>query len=181
MDRDFLIKLVLGVYRVSDLFPEKEPLKFSLREKANQILAETIWIFLENPKKISPHQALKDIEILQGYFEVASAQNWVNKVNFEVLTKEYQKLKEVLLKKTQPEKRNGKEKEEFLDKVRSERVRKILALLKEKEKAQIWEFKKVFPQVSKRTLRRDFEYLLGKGFVERIGEGKNTFYRPKLE
>ena len=42
MDRDYLIKLTLAVYKVTKIFPSKEPLKFLIREKANQILADFI-------------------------------------------------------------------------------------------------------------------------------------------
>jgi len=36
------------------------------------------------------------------------------------------------------------------------------------------------PNVSKRTLRRDFEFLLKQGIVERIGERNETFYKIKV-
>ncbi len=39
--------------------------------------------------------------------------------------------------------------------------------------------KQVFPEVSKRTLRRDFENLLKQGIIERIGEKNDTFYQLK--
>ncbi len=54
---------------------------------------------------------------------------------------------------------------------------KILNILKEKEKVQVWQMKEVFPEITKRTLRRDFERLLKQGLVERIGEKNNTFYK----
>jgi len=59
----------------------------------------------------------------------------------------------------------------------NERQKKILSILKNKDKAQVWEFKTTFPDVSKRTLRRDFEYLYNQGMVERVGEKNNTFYQ----
>ena len=61
----------------------------------------------------------------------------------------------------------------------NERQEKILAVLKEKEKAQVWQIKQIFPQVSKRTLRRDFENLFKRGIIERIGERNETFYQLK--
>ncbi len=39
--------------------------------------------------------------------------------------------------------------------------------------------KQVFPEVSKRTLRRDFENLLKQGIIEKIGEKNDTFYQLK--
>ena len=59
----------------------------------------------------------------------------------------------------------------------NERQEKILEVLREKGRAQVWEIKQIFPQVSKRTLRRDFESLFKRGIIERIGERNNTFYR----
>ncbi|MCD6550446.1 DeoR family transcriptional regulator [bacterium] len=58
-----------------------------------------------------------------------------------------------------------------------ERQKKILEILREKGNAQVKDFKKIFPSVSKRTLRRDFRYLMEKGLVRRIGERNNTFYQ----
>ena len=58
-----------------------------------------------------------------------------------------------------------------------ERQNKILEFLKEKGKAQVGDFKQVFPEVSKRTIRRDFRSLLARKVVERIGEKNNTFYQ----
>lgn len=63
----------------------------------------------------------------------------------------------------------------------SERQQRILNILKEKEKAQVWEMQKVFPEVTKRTLRRDFEFLLKQGAVKRIGERNETFYQLNTE
>jgi len=62
----------------------------------------------------------------------------------------------------------------FLD-----RKRKILGVLKEKGKVQVGDIKEVFPEVSKRTLRRDFRYLVDTGAVERKGEKNETFYQLK--
>lgn len=62
-------------------------------------------------------------------------------------------------------------KESLLD-----RQKKILEILKEKGRAQVGDFKKIFPEVSKRTLRRDFRSLVSQKLVERIGEKNNTFY-----
>jgi len=187
VSKDYFIKLTLAVYRVTELFPSQEPLKFSLREKANQILADAILFFSENPINLKENQKerikdqiLRNIEVLEGYFEVAKTQQWVKDINFFVLKKEYDKLKEEVLRKNQkslpifgPE--NSLQLP--LESLRKERCKRILEILQKKGRAQIWEFKEIFPQLSKRTLRRDFEYLLKKGLVERIGEGKMTYYR----
>ena len=173
MDRDFLIKLCLAVYRVTDVFPEKEPLRFLIREKANQILADLVY---KEQKKGAKEQVLGNIEVLKGYFEVAKSQKWLREENFLVLVREYDKIGKEISEK--PKAKKDPPQLPF-DNLRNERSRKILELLKQKEKVQVWELKNIFPQFSKRTLRRDFDELLKKGLVQRIGDGKGTFYRLK--
>ena len=58
-----------------------------------------------------------------------------------------------------------------------ERQKKILEILQEKRNAQVKDFKEIFPSVSKRTLRRDFRYLMEKGLVQRVGERNSTYYQ----
>ena len=91
MDRDYLIKITLAVYKVTDIFPKEEPLKFLIREKANQILADLV-----SKEKIE--KIRKNIEIINTYFEIAEKQNWVDELNFLVLKREYAKIKEEGLK-----------------------------------------------------------------------------------
>lgn len=169
MDKDYLIKLTLAVYKVTDIFPKQEPLKFLIREKANQILADSI--LKEKIEKIR-----KDTEIINSYLEIAEKQDWVDELNFLVLKREYAKIKEGLKgkkvvsnpKDPKPSNPHG---------ILSERCRKILEILRQKEKAQVWEFKKIFPEVTKRTLRRDFEFLLKQGLIDRAGENNNIYYK----
>jgi len=169
MDKDYLIKLTLAVYKVTDIFPKQEPLKFLIREKANQILADSI--LKEKIEKIR-----KDTEIINSYLEIAEKQDWVDELNFLVLKREYAKIKEGLKgkkvvsnpKDPKPANPHG---------ILSERCRKILEILGQKEKTQVWEFKKIFPEVTKRTLRRDFEFLLKQGLIDRAGENNNIYYK----
>lgn len=58
-----------------------------------------------------------------------------------------------------------------------DRHKKIIDFLKQNDHAQVWQLKNILPNVSKRTVRRDFEYLVGQNLVQRIGEKSNTFYR----
>jgi len=59
------------------------------------------------------------------------------------------------------------------------RHQRILEVLRQRGNVQVGELKQVFANVSKRTLRRDFEFLLNQGAVERLGEKNQTFYRLK--
>ena len=115
---------------------------------------------------------------MDGFFEVAKSQNWIKPEDILNLQKEYSNLKEQLKqeeKKTEagplPAPVLGEEKAGF-----AERQKKILEILKEKGKVQVWEIKRIFPQISKRTLRRDFENLFKRGIIERMGERNETYY-----
>ena len=60
---------------------------------------------------------------------------------------------------------------------KNSRQKKILEFLEENGRAQVWQLKQVFPAITKRTLRRDFENLLKQGIIKRIGERNDTFYQ----
>ena len=163
MDKDFLIKLTNNLYRLTLLFPKKEPLRYKMRELADDILAK-------------PTE--KNLEILNSFFEVVKAQNWVSPSNVLEVQQEYSKLKEEFKKLSEVELLKVEKKGELEETIPG-RQQKILEVLKEKGKAQVWEIQKIFPEVTKRTLRRDFESLLNQGLIERIGERNDTFYKLK--
>lgn len=172
MDKDFLINLTKNLYRLTLLFPKKEPLRYKMRELASLVLT--------CPKK-------EDLENLDRYFEVAKFQNWVPFQDILAIQQDYANLSEGLkahvpfqvaqksiAKEEQKPAENGGL--QPIAKALLERQQKILSILKEKGKAQVWEVKQVFPDVSKRTLRRDFEFLFKQGMIKRLGERNNTFY-----
>lgn len=173
MDKNYLIQVTQNLYRLTLLFPKKEPLRYKMREIADQILAKCSMLNLEqNP-------VLEDLEILDGFFEVAKAQNWVAAVDILRIQEEYNRIKAEIKKiaKRPPEKEITRVEPVQIPNSRQE---KILAILKEKGRAQVWQVKQVFPEVSKRTLRRDFESLLKQGIIERRGERNDTFYQLKV-
>ena len=57
------------------------------------------------------------------------------------------------------------------------RQEKMLEILRYKERVQVWELKKLLPDVTKRTLRRDVDDLLKRNLVVREGEWNDIFYR----
>ena len=189
MEKDYFIKVTLALYKVTELFSLNEPLRFSLREKAIDILTDSILLFSKNPlnlnkeqKKSCSEELSKNIELLQSYFEIAGKQDWVRKENFLVLKKEYGKLKEEIdrgfqekeVPKIEPQE---KKLENNFGDLKKGRYGEILKILREKKTAQVKDLKEIFPQISKRTLRRDFDYLLRKGMVERIGDKSRTLYK----
>jgi len=202
MNKQDIIELTNKVYKLTLLFPKKEPLRYRIREISNRILENSI-----NLEKLN-HSAQQDnflifeteknLEIIISYFEVAKWQNWVSYFDILEIKENYDRIKSDLLKSVSVENSEPKiidsalkkdwqtkpKKPSFLNKEKekgrqglNERKEKILKILKEKEKIQVWELNKLLPEVSKRTLRRDFEQLLKQGLVQRIGERNNTFYK----
>lgn len=172
IDKNLLIELTNTLYRLTLFFPKKEPLRYKMREVASDILIKA---------------KESDFETLDHLLEVALLQDWV-KVNDLLAVKEnYAKMredlkenkreivqKEIVLETKNPQKTETKPSLDI-----QARQEKILAFLKEKNQVQVWQVKELFPQVSKRTLRRDFENMLEQGLIDRVGEKNNTFYRIK--
>ena len=167
-----------AVYNILDFFPEEEPLKNKTKEKALEIMKSLV-------KEDIADQVLKDIEVLKSYLSLGKAQGWIDNLNLLILFKEYDKIKEEITasadspwlsqghKISQGHKKEGINSEEKL----SDRQQEILKVLKTQEKAQVADFKKVLPNVTKRTLRRDLDDLLKKERVVRVGEWNQVFYQ----
>jgi len=169
MDKNNLVELTNKVYKLTLLFPKKEPLRYKIREVADDILACN-----SNPKKLQ-----ENLGVLKKYFEVAKYQNWVSYFDILEIEKKYDKIESDLLETVEKPALSVKRDESVLVKDLDNRKEKILEILKEKERIQVWEVNEILSDVSKRTLRRDFEQLLKQGLVERIGERNNTFYQLK--
>ena len=121
----------------------------------------------------------KDLEVLDGFFEVAKDQNWVSPAEILAIKEEYDKLKQDLLVVKPERKKDDLPLKVKVFRMVPERQEKILSFLRENGRVQVWQIKQVFPEISKRTLRRDFEKMTSEGVVERIGERNNTFYQLK--
>jgi len=173
MNKELLIQLTNNLYRLTLLFPKKEPLRYKMRDVADDILTK-------------PNE--KDLEVLESFFEVALVQNWVSSSDILAIKKGYDNLREIL-KKYKPEKEKKKDNLDVVEVYPKEtpiplshnldRQEKILEFLKENGQAQVWQIKQVLPEVTKRTLRRDFEHMLEQGLIERMGEKNDTFYQIK--
>jgi hypothetical protein len=185
MDREILVQLTTDLYHLTLLFPKKEPLRYKIRELADDILANHLRLnFASGSQQGITLDILQDLEVLETFFAVAKEQNWVSPENLLNISKRYASLKDKLegITKSQQEAVfetiTAEAAGDFNGSAKNIRRRdRILEILKEKGKAQVWELKEIFPQVSKRTLRRDFERLLGQGLVQRIGERNQTFYQ----
>lgn len=188
MDKNHLIQLTSNLYKLTLLFPKKEPLRYKMREIADEVLDRCLrQNFGQNP-------VMDDLEVLDGFFEVAKAQNWVQAAEVLKIQEEYNKIKTEIKKdiKAIPETPKLLQKpEKEIIKSRpmqivspvvgswGPRQEKILEFLKENGRAQVWQVKQIFPEVTKRTIRRDFESMLKQDIIERVGERNDTFYQVK--
>ncbi len=238
MEKEHLIRLTTNLYQITILFPKKEPLRYKMREVADDILANFIRAKIHSNPSLKAldniDQLLDDLEIIDSFFAIAEEQNWVSPEKLLSIWEEYSKIKqyakelneqnschflvevrqdkkeisEVTAPKEQIEKvvdeavasssatehpkeakvRKGMESSfDFaIARVKKEptgssssRQEKIVEFLKQNGKAQVGEFKEVFPEVTKRTLRRDFWQLFREGKIERMGEKNDTFYQIK--
>ncbi|MCP6718582.1 MAG: DeoR family transcriptional regulator [Patescibacteria group bacterium] len=216
MDKNRVIEAINELYRLTLLFPKKEPLRFKMREIADEILANFVTYFNSSPNTQNPETVKSShslFEVLDSFFEVAKQQNWVKPIDVLNLQDEYRAIEQEIKKEVkQAETINSKEPEPQKQELEepgviqmpalqveavkipekiidveqskaevSERQKVILDILKQKEGVQVWEVKDSFPDISKRTLRRDFRKLLEDGLVEREGERNTTFYKLKSD
>lgn len=220
MDKSHFISLTLSVYRVTDLFPEKEPLRFLLRKKVDDILRDLTLMdsylknfsfhnkrssldagFLTRQTLKGPlERVLRNVAVLDVYFKIAEKQNWLKPENFLVLRAEYgaieQEMKRLRQEKTVEtasrtasqsavKRAEAKKSKAIIGNPiimagLKNRQQRILRFLKERGKAQIQDLKKDLPEVTKRTLRRDMDFLLKNGLVERLGDKIKTEYKLKV-
>jgi DNA-binding transcriptional ArsR family regulator len=183
MNKVDIIELTNKLYKLTLFFPKKEPLRYKIRETGDKILENLVSLEVsQNPVKRDDFlisELEKDLEIIISYFEVVKWQNWISYFDVLEIKEKYDKIKIDLLEHVE---NFESEQDEPLEMKLPEsknldlRKEKILNILKEKEKIQVWELSKILSQVSKRTLRRDFDFLLKKGLIKRIGQGNNTFY-----
>jgi DNA-binding transcriptional ArsR family regulator len=190
MDKNSFVELTTNLYNLTLLFPKKDPLRYQIRQVGNDIFANLVTILrgdVDNPKTLIAETQHK-LAILDGFFKVAKSQNWVSPNDILELQREYSKIRgEIeefgIFKPVEVEKKTSKKQKKSATSEANnefslnERQEKILEILKQENKIQVHNVKDIFPDVSKRTLRRDFESLLKHGLVERIGERNNTFYR----
>lgn len=84
-------KITEALYRVTDLLPEQEPLKWGLRERAMNIFSK-----ITELKDIPTHKKSRNLEEIihsasgiLNFLELASAASFISQLNFEVLKREY--------------------------------------------------------------------------------------------
>ena len=204
MEESDFIKITNTVYKILDFLPENDPLKNRAKERAISILENATlisgtsgWVSLQKEKASA--QVLDDIGVLCSYLEIGKKLGWIDAMNFFIITKEYNIIKSgitppvgiikksieigygipLALPKTSTTVSVTKNVvgENAISQKYSPRQEKILKILAEKEKAQVADFIKELPNITKRTIRRDLDDLLKRGKVLRVGEWNQVFYQ----
>ncbi len=186
MDKEYLTQITNDLYRLTLLFPKKEPLRYKMRELADNIVTNLVLIIEGNVGKYQEFidEIKKNIEPLDVFFEIAKNQNWVNSDDVLNIQEKFLVIKEELAQFEQQ--LRGREKSFKKEKTEREpvislasfnsRQKKIVDILKRKEKVQVQDVQDVFPEITKRTLRRDFDSLLKAEIIKRSGKANLTFY-----
>src|SRR3989344_3811142 len=160
-NNEFYIGLTLGVYKVSQLFPDKEPLKINLRGLADEILAD---LLCENYQECP-----ENIKLIQNLFNLAESRGLADPRNFLVLRREYAKLWDLYVENM------GK----TVNSKNKKRQEVILSILKDNGKVKMSDLAKSFPGVNRRTLLRDMGVFCQTGVIKRNGNGRGACYTIK--
>ena len=160
-NKEFYIRLTLGVYRVSQLFPKKKSLKTDLRELADEILVS---LLCDNQKGCS-----ENIKLIQNLFNLAESRGLADPRNFLVLRREYAKLWDLYVENM------GK----TVNSKNKKRQEVILSILKDNGKVKMSDLAKSFPGLNRRTLLRDMGVFCQTGVIKRNGNGRGACYTIK--
>jgi len=176
MENNFA-KLTNAVCDLSEFLPETDLLKNKIKETALKTMDSLILVFRANEwvqikdclpgvKEKSANDSLQGIVQLLNYLEINKKQNLLRGLNYLIISNEYKKIK------------NNLEILEILKKPNlPPRQEKIIEILKEKGKAQVMDINQVLKDVTKRTIRRDLDELLGAKKIEREGRFNGVFYK----
>ncbi len=167
--KEFYIRLTLGVYKVSQLFPAKEPLRTDIRELADEILISLL--------RDKYQGCTENIKLIQNLFNLAENRGLADPRNFSVLRREYNKVSGLIEdtgvdtgKPVENSSHNGKNKN---------RQEVILGILKNNGKVKMSDLAKSFPEINRRTILRDLGVFCQSGVVERNGSGRGACYTIK--
>ena len=202
MTSDFFVRLTLATHKIAGILPQQGVLSAQIKDSASKLLASLVLLVQENPvipeqKHTVTPRAIRELGVLVAYLNYAKRTSELNPGNFLVLEREYNKVGEFLrqlhqdmgnadpgvrptpvVKKTEPvlPKRDLGTRRDSQGNL-SGRQTRILELMRNKPKTQVWELQKVLPEVTKRTLRRDLDDLLNRKLIIRQGEWNEVFYQ----
>ncbi len=186
MEKGKIIKLTNALYAVTNLFPEKESLKFSIREKGNSVLS--FFVIINN--KSLPLSTIelndfkiklkREILILFSYFDLAETQEWINPKNFKILRKQYEDiLKQISITKPKPKKKVTLKKQKIVKDIKfalTDMQEQVLDILQDNGKMKPSDINHLFPNITPRSIRRELKNLKQRGIINSEGSGRNTSY-----
>ncbi len=88
-------KLTAALYRVTELMSDREPIKWTLRDKAIDVLNGIMSI---RQGSNNYNEIMSFLDNIRSIFSLFSVGIYVSKRNFEILDREYEKLKDILEK-----------------------------------------------------------------------------------
>ena len=91
-------KLTTALYMVTDIMPEREPMKWKMRESSVELLSDTtVALDATMGERIAVlGTAIRKIEKVVSFLDIAQASRMVSEMNSSVLKKEYLSLKSVI-------------------------------------------------------------------------------------
>ncbi|MBI2624125.1 DeoR family transcriptional regulator [Candidatus Parcubacteria bacterium] len=173
------VRISVALYRVTDRFPETDPLRHRLRDAAINVV-----VAVSQEEFDSVAQAVKTIEALG---DVAASLTYVSSMNFLVLKSSYG----ALLRSWQPQPPRSAwpdalqhqgvarrtEAPSLKDMNDPRRQDRIVKMLRDRGEVQLRDLITALGDVSSRTIRRELNRLRQLGMVERRGFGASSFYR----
>jgi len=189
-DKDKIItdrvkKLTEALYRVTDLYSDKEPLKWMLREASLNIYNNLMSIMSD--KNFRNFGGItKAVSNIINTLDLASLGGFISDINFGILKREYSSLKSMIdsqkeivlieqkIELEQPKQKsighsNGHD-------VLSDRKSKIMDILDREGKKTIKEILPIFDNISEKSVQRDLLELVKEGKLKTEGEKRWRTY-----
>lgn len=189
MDLDYLTRLTVSLYKLSEEL-EDGLLRLKLKRLGAEVLRDFARFEALNPKTEHGKEVFSSISELKSALRWARRNKELERKEFLGLREEYEKVESLvrgsLPEEEEPEREEKKrdpgsekekpEKEQNRLEGLKKRQKKVLSILERKERAQVSELKKFFPEISKRTLRRDIDTLLSRDLILRKGRWNDVYY-----
>lgn len=187
MDTDYFIKLTLFVYRLTEEWEESSNIRLRIRRGASEVLRTHILV--SAGARTMKKEFLGSINFVKEALEWARKDKVLTRKDFVFLRDSYNMARESVsvvnsINVEESPKKMVKPAKNTASPVLvartsgglKDRESKIVSVLKRDQRAQVNDLKAHFPDISKRTLRRDIDSLLKKGLIVRNGEWNDVFY-----
>jgi len=178
------IEFCLAVYRITDRFPQEEPLRGKLRQISIDVVEFLVYNVsypTVSGRFFNSEDLKQKLRNLFVHFDIAEEQEWVNKENFGVLKGEYRKLySELALRSSKGGVKSvRKRREKTKDDGFNGRQKTILKSLEGRTEGCGMEELAAFMHTSKKTVERNMKELLVKKMVFKKGNTKGARFFSK--